>query len=234
MCLDDDLEAARSAPFDTDNDGAIDAIEIDADGDGISDLLESGGTDVDNDGIIDGFLEANGDGFDDAIAAVPVATLDSDGDGLPDFQDFDSDNDGISDIEEAGGVDADGDGQADALVSEPNLTDSDGDGIPNFQQPFFEPIAQQPVAEPPVVEQPDGGLAIGAGNEQLPQEPAEEATGRVLTGLEGRGCSVSPYPVSMNSKTSALKRPVDPTLPLLSMLALIGLVVRRLTTFVKR
>ena len=136
MCLDDDLEAARSAPFDTDNDGAIDAIEIDADGDGISDLLESGGTDVDNDGIIDGFLEANGDGFDDAIAAVPVATLDSDGVGLPDFQDFDSDNDGISDIEEAGGVDADGDGQADALVSESNLTDSDGDGIPNFQQPF--------------------------------------------------------------------------------------------------
>jgi len=54
---------------------------------------------------------------------------DTDGDGVPDFQDIDSDNDGISDLVEAGidpAVDADNDGQID--VNFPS--DVDENGIP--------------------------------------------------------------------------------------------------------
>jgi len=38
---------------------------------------------------------------------VPTLLTDSDGDGLPEFQELDSDNDGLSDIAEVGGSDAD-------------------------------------------------------------------------------------------------------------------------------
>jgi len=250
--LDDDLEGAPSAPFDTDGDGAIDAIETDADGDGIADLIESGGIDTDNNGIIDEYSDSDGDGLDDAIAAVPAATIDTDGDGLPDFQDFDSDNDGVSDIEEAGGTDADGDGLADALVSAANLIDTDGDGTPNFQQPLIDtpvveqppveqptveqPTVDQPIAQQPVIDEPDTEPTIGAGNEQAPEEPAAATPGNVLTGLSGSGCSISSYPVSAASdqKTPVMNRQADPAFPVLTLLALLGLVVRKRVATVKR
>ncbi|MCT4623829.1 MAG: sulfatase-like hydrolase/transferase, partial [Schleiferiaceae bacterium] len=58
---------------------------------------------------------------------VPV---DTDGDGIPDFQDADSDNDGIPDIVEAGGVDANGDGQVDYPTpgDASSMVDANGNG----------------------------------------------------------------------------------------------------------
>ncbi|MFT6969753.1 MAG: hypothetical protein ACJAXX_000314, partial [Roseivirga sp.] len=51
-----------------------------------------------------------------AAACTTTASLDTDGDGTPDYLDLDSDNDGIFDIIEAGGVDANTDGKVDVFV----------------------------------------------------------------------------------------------------------------------
>ena len=140
---------------DTDGDGIVDPRDRDSDGDGLLDLLEAGGSDVDGNGIVDGFVDGNGDGLDDNIALAALPRPDSDGDGIPDDRDLDSDNDGIHDVIEAGGSDPDRDGrvgpapqQVDELgievsgalttrdtdgdgVADPQDLDSDNDGIPD-------------------------------------------------------------------------------------------------------
>ncbi|MFD2529993.1 tandem-95 repeat protein, partial [Polaribacter marinaquae] len=133
---------------DTDGDGIIDSVDLDDDNDGISDVVENGGNDpladTDNDGIPDYkdpdniTLDENNDGIDD--------NFDKDKDGIIDQFDNDSDNDGISDLVEAGGVDADGDGKVDNFTDTNNdglddaiannplpVLDSDGDGVPNYK-----------------------------------------------------------------------------------------------------
>jgi len=138
--------------LDTDGDGKNDYLDIDADNDGIPDIVEAGGTDTDHDGKVDAPLDEDGDGLADVYdenatdgsgsggtngtALVETngsgdwlgsdgKTLDTDGDGFVDGLDLDADNDGIPDLVEAGGVDTDGDGRAD------DLTDTDGDGLAN-------------------------------------------------------------------------------------------------------
>jgi len=126
-------------PADTDGDGNIDPQDLDSDNDAIYDLVEAGGSDSDNDGLVDGFTDINGDGFDDAISVTALPLPDADSDGIPDFQDnddadndgvvdsldLDDDNDGIPDsLEGSGVVDSDGDGIADSLD-----LDSDNDGL---------------------------------------------------------------------------------------------------------
>ncbi len=60
-----------------------------------------------------------------------LATRDTDEDGIPDCQDLDSDNDGIADIIEAGGTDANGDGEVDyPSAGDPtSMIDVDNDGL---------------------------------------------------------------------------------------------------------
>ena len=76
---------------DTDGDGVRDFRDLDSDGDGIADLVEAGGVDADSDGKVDGFTDSNGDGLDDrlytASGGTPLTVPDSDGNGIPDFQD---------------------------------------------------------------------------------------------------------------------------------------------------
>jgi len=124
---------------DSDGDGIPDSLDLDSDNDGIPDIIEAGGVDTDGDGQIDyptpgdpmSMNDANNDGLDDAVAASPLPDPDSDNDGLVDRLDLDSDNDGIADIVEAGGVDANGDGQVDyATPGDPTtMVDVDGDGF---------------------------------------------------------------------------------------------------------
>jgi large repetitive protein len=118
---------------DFDGDGIPDANDSDSDNDGIPDSEEDGGegvdpsADADGDGIpnykdsddpgLSSTVDSNGDGVYDVY--------DADLDGIPDFRDRDSDNDGMPDLIEAGGIDADGDGEVDGN------TDTDGDGIPD-------------------------------------------------------------------------------------------------------
>jgi hypothetical protein len=125
--------------LDFDGDGIRNNVDLDADNDGILDILEAGGTDVNGDGQIDGFTDANNDGYHDAFdgaGSILITGADTDADGepnsyanaadnpdstgLPNFLDVDSDDDGITDHTEAqataatyvtfSGVDTDGDG----------------------------------------------------------------------------------------------------------------------------
>lgn len=115
-------------PVDTDNDGIPDQRELDADNDSVFDLVEAGGTDANNDGMVDGFVDSNNDGFDDGIAATPLPLPDGDGDSIPDYRDNDdADGDGVPDTAD---LDDDNDGIPDALEGD-RAIDTDGDGLPD-------------------------------------------------------------------------------------------------------
>lgn len=124
---------------DTDSDGLQNRVDLDSDNDGIADITEQNGVDINGDGVLDGFVDSDGDGFGDAIdpdaGGTALLGLDSDIDGLLDYLDIDSDNDGIVDAIEAGGVDADGNGHLDGFVDVDNdgfndLVDTDDNTIP--------------------------------------------------------------------------------------------------------
>ena len=152
--LDDDNDGildTDEGTGDTDGDGIPDYLDLDSDGDGISDLQESGldpadiaALDTDGDGAIDDSNSFGDNGLADAIETQPESgaldydsdgaadsTVDTDGDGVFDFQDLDADNDGINDVTEAGGTDANNDGIEDST----GTTDTDGDGMPDALDP---------------------------------------------------------------------------------------------------
>jgi gliding motility-associated-like protein/uncharacterized repeat protein (TIGR01451 family) len=122
----DGIPNAEEGTEDSDNDGIADILDLDSDNDGIADIVEAGGVDADNDGRVDDFVDINGDGLDDNLAAAPLSNVDADGDEKMNSSDLDSDNDGIYDRVEENGIDADNDGIID------NWADDDGDGIVNF------------------------------------------------------------------------------------------------------
>lgn len=124
---------------DLDNDGIPNHLDLDSDNDGLQDIVEAGGTDANNDGVVDGaFTDTDGDGwsntYDSDNGGTAINYIDSDNDGNNDFVDVDSDNDGVTDVLELGGVDANGDGVADAIEDTDNdgwvnLFDSDNGGV---------------------------------------------------------------------------------------------------------
>jgi len=121
--------------IDPDGDGIPNSLDLDSDGDGLPDHFEGGGhNDNDSDGVVDNFIDADGDGHNDAndpsLRGVVLALPDTDGDGTPDFLDGDSDNDGVSDSNETVGcLDADNDGLLD------NSEDGNDDGLADSVHP---------------------------------------------------------------------------------------------------
>ncbi|MEP4093894.1 T9SS type A sorting domain-containing protein [Reichenbachiella sp.] len=118
---------------DVDGDGLIDAADLDADNDGLPDIIEAGGTDSDNDGKVDNTTDTDADGLVDLIDSDHGGTAytipDSDNDGREDYKDLDSDNDGVTDAVENRLGDTDGDGFVDIA------TDTDGDGWSDAADP---------------------------------------------------------------------------------------------------
>ncbi len=141
--------------YDTDLDGVPNFFDLDSDNDGIPDIVEAGGTDSNNDGILDGIedsdddgipdnvdvdsapgnggsgVDTDGDDIDDTFDADQTAGTDADGDSILDTFDFDDDGDGIINIidaDEGGAALADGDFDGDGLQNRIDL-DSDSDGI---------------------------------------------------------------------------------------------------------
>lgn len=143
LALDDIVITQQYCDLDRDNNPDI--FDLDADNDGIPDIVEAGfkqysgnksRMNIENTSV---WTDVNGNGMNDAIdpaiigmAAYMAMLKDSDGDQIYDFMDLDSDNDGIFDIDEAqadnfastttGDADVDGDGVGDG-------GDTDGDGI---------------------------------------------------------------------------------------------------------
>lgn len=120
---------------DIDKDGQPNFMDLDSDDDGIFDIIEAGNSQFDenNNGMVDG-PDTDFDGILDRVDGLSGAfgdlndpqLLDSDFDGIFDFEDLDSDGDFISDGEETA-FDTDLDGLPNYLDA-----DSDGDGIPDF------------------------------------------------------------------------------------------------------
>jgi hypothetical protein len=108
--------------IDFDGDGVPNFIDLDSDNDGIPDVVETGGPDTNNNGMIDAFVDANADGLHDGYingTALLLTGVDGNADGRadswpnknldrdlrPNAYDMDSDGDGIIDIIEAGFAD---------------------------------------------------------------------------------------------------------------------------------
>ena len=127
---------------DADGDGIPNSLDLDSDDDGINDVLDALGVDADGDGKLD-------------AGEQPLAFVDTDKDGVMNSLDRDSDDDGIWDLYEAGytdndlnkdgridGIDTDGDGIKDAVDGLTGLFGDmydvlaakfdDGDGEPEF------------------------------------------------------------------------------------------------------
>ena len=126
---------------DLDGDGIPNYFDLDSDGDGVPDIIEVSGTDSNNNGMVDTYTDADGDGFHDpydgdagndataenAANALLRTGADNNNDGRADSYpyknmdadtrtnpyDLDSDGDGITDVTEAAFSDADYDGKAD-------------------------------------------------------------------------------------------------------------------------
>ena len=104
-----------------DADSKPNPYDLDSDGDGITDVLEAGFTDVNLNGIVDGAINAFG--WNTLISSSASLTLPNrDGTGRANGYDIDSDDDGIPDNIE---------GLATANYLLPAYVDTDGDGIDN-------------------------------------------------------------------------------------------------------
>ncbi len=223
---------------DVDLDGIADEIDpdisirIDTDGDG---MFDDEDMDDDNDGIPDD-IEGNG-------------LVDTDSDGIPDSLDLDSDNDGLMDVDEAGNTAADtnGDGMIDGAVDDNGMplngsgevTDSDGDGIPDSQEPNGVDVSTDTDGDGITddLDADDDGDGVsdvdeGTGDSNgdgIPDSLDPDTDGSqtvtvqsgpvnaiVETGLSGGGCTLSSG------------GGFDPLLPMLSLLALLGVRRRKL------
>ncbi|WKX76590.1 hypothetical protein [Zobellia laminariae] len=171
-------------PIDTDGDGNPDYLDLDADNDGITDTLEAGGEDVDGDGTVDGFVDADGNGVADSVDTTPLPDEDSDNDGILDRLDLDSDNDGITDTTEAGGMDGDGDGIIDTF-----MTDTDNDGLADSVDPVGPATPGTPIPNPDTDNDGlDDRIDLDSENDGIPdvieaggEDPDND--GRIGTGL---------------------------------------------------
>ncbi len=132
-----------------DQDAKSNPYDMDADGDGIIDVIEAGLPDIDYNGKVDGVIGTNGWSATVSGMSAPLTIRSTDGDGKPDYLDIDSDNDGIPDNIEGqttagyalpGSVDTDGDGLVDTYDNVSGfggsgifLVDTDGDGTPDVR-----------------------------------------------------------------------------------------------------
>ncbi len=135
--MDDSVSASPLPVPDTDGDTVPDYLDLDSDNDGKSDLIESGGTDVNGDGLVDLFLDDDADGIPNQADVSSTQGTDTDGDGIDDVADVDQtggadiNGNGIDDTFDA---DPDGDGRGSVLANDGSAgyPDEDNDGTPDF------------------------------------------------------------------------------------------------------
>jgi len=147
---------------DFDGDGIANYLDLDSDNDGIPDAIEVGGTDANNNGMLDAFTDLNADGISDnnvngtalLLTGVDIAPVNGraddypnkniDRDLRPNAYDLDSDGDGIVDVIEAGLPDVNLNGLADGALGTNgwsttvsalpaiNLRNTDASGNPDY------------------------------------------------------------------------------------------------------
>ncbi|MBU2945544.1 Ig-like domain-containing protein [Zobellia uliginosa] len=109
---------------DNDNDGVANSLDLDSDNDGIYDVLESGGTDADANGIADGAISTDGIPDTAGTGTIPTETTA----GTPDFLNVDSDGDTCSDANEAYESNTADNGDGSEYNDADTATVSDGSG----------------------------------------------------------------------------------------------------------
>ncbi len=90
-CCDLDGDGADDIiPVNTDRADLPDFQDLDSDNDGVRDIIELGGTDTDNNGYVDNFVDAAGgpDGMDDGLLAFRYQPRDQNGNGVFDHVEF--------------------------------------------------------------------------------------------------------------------------------------------------
>ncbi|MEL6252340.1 MAG: T9SS type A sorting domain-containing protein [Bacteroidota bacterium] len=137
------LYSLNNCLADIDGDGIVNSEDLDSDGDGIMDIIEAGGVDLDKDGRVDyqvagdpsTMLDDDNDGLMDDLDNIdnqsgagevtngtPLPFYNSDATGSSDYLDIDADDDGIVDNTEFQGT---------KVYISPTGSDDDGDGIDN-------------------------------------------------------------------------------------------------------
>jgi hypothetical protein len=114
---------------DTDDDALRDYLDLDSDGDGISDVIEADGRALDQggDGRVDDADDEDENGRADVVDSAALVPPDSDDDGDFDFRDLDSDDDSVVDAIE--GHDVNSDGAPDIAPATGDEADENGDGL---------------------------------------------------------------------------------------------------------
>jgi hypothetical protein len=173
--INDSVETNNGAAIDRDDDGTIDALDDDSDGDGILDSTEAVG-DADDDGTANyRDLDSDEDGIDDeeedALGTDPY-DADSDDDGIPDgVETTRLDGTGPGEV-----VDTDGDGTIDGLNSDSGgdrtndateaTGDNDGDGTPDYRVPKDDdgPDGDFDAVDLPAIDEKDEGHPFARGS----------------------------------------------------------------------
>ena len=191
----------------SDNDNTADHLDTDSDQDGTFDLVEAGGSDLDNDGIVDSMLDLDQDGIPDSVDVTYTLGDDFDRDGIDDRMDA-SQLALLSDSAAAtvSGVianDATNTLFDDAIA----IIDTDGDDIPDQ----FDPDANGDGYADDVILSLALGMALPDGDDNGTPDFQQAGNFLVHTGLQGHaGCSVT----GRSGK--------DPLLPLLFIIAFAG------------
>ncbi len=114
---------------DVDSDGVPNYRDLDSDGDGIPDYEECPPFEFDENetGCINDSSEGIPDDYEKCVPPYDTerGCRDTDGDGIPDYLDFDSDNDGLTDAEEL------------EIGTDPYNADTDGDGFDDLAEVEF-------------------------------------------------------------------------------------------------
>ncbi len=239
--LDDSFDLSPVLLVDTDNDLIPDYRDVDSDQDGTPDLNEARGDNFRGNGVIEGFVDSNGDGLDDSLLLAPIQIEDTDQDGVFNHLELDSDNDGISDAAEVEtpnqlGIvdelqDSDNDGIPDLIdIDQAGGNDADNDGIidvadsdanPEAVDTDFDGIidAYDADADGNGFSDQLGSNGLGAAlpdidADSIPDYLEAENEQPVRTGINGSGCSVG-------------SASTDSGLLLLLLAAVIGIAIRR-------
>lgn len=191
-CCDyDDDGIEDSTPFNTDTGDLPDFQDLDSDNDGVLDLVEGGGTDLDQDGRIDSFFDdANSpDGVDDGLALVPLSVPDSNGNGIPDFRD--------ASVQYTAAPVPD---PVQPVINTPAIVEPPVDpqpADPAIANPTGS-LAQEPVVTAPVAEPAPGAATPSPPVDDNPidaplDDGVSDPDGFIATGLAGgSGCSLNP------------------------------------------
>lgn len=215
-------EKPAEAPLDTDNDGVINALDTDDDGDG--DLTANEAVDPNKDASVADARDSDQDGTPDYLDKDSGwATLDDDNDGISNGEEkeagtnpslTDSDGDGVSDsIELADKKDTDEDGVLDALD-----TDDDNDGImtaaenpdPNSDGKITDAADKDKNGVPDYLDAKSSGELVAQTNsnaEPNPKDP-DMATGKAVTAQSETANEADKEPSTEEAKADAEPEPV--------------------------